>query len=69
MAEIEPFGDDREDIRAAVNTIAIRMSFATGEVSQEDMQQEFENLTCYLDINKQLEKFVTPAEAARINNG
>lgn len=55
---VDPWGDDRDDLRAALNTMANYM----GDGDKEDIAKA---LTGYLEINKQPE-YAGPAEMRRM---
>ena len=54
LAVVDPWGDDRADMRAAINTIAVR---GDGDSQSEVMDV----LLGYLEINKRPEPTVGPA--------
>lgn len=63
MFEVEPWGDDRSDLRSAVNTAWIRSAQgATTEI------EEMERLRFYLDAN-QPQKELSPAQQRELLEG
>ena len=63
LFEIEPWGDDRADLRAALNTIKQVAAF-TGESDDNVLQEVFEGTARYLAVSKPPEKILSPSEIA-----
>lgn len=55
LAVVDPWGDDRDDLRAAVNTMA---AIPAGDFDRNEFR---ESLRSYLKINEQPEESVGPA--------
>lgn len=55
LAVVDPWGDDRDDLRAAVNTMA---TFPAGDFDRNEFMQ---SLRAYLKIHEQPEQAVGPA--------
>lgn len=64
---VEPWGEDRADLRAAVNTVRHLLENSS-EASDEVIQDEIQNLAGYLKINKPPERILSPAEIAALNS-
>lgn len=54
LAVVDPWGDDRADLRAAVNTMP---GLDTGDADRNEVMQ---SLVAYLKINERPEQVVTP---------
>jgi len=68
LAVIEPWGEDRADLRAAVNTVR-HLIANSNEPSEDAIEEELRSLSGYLRINRPPERILSPAEAAAaINN-
>ena len=53
MYEVCPFGEKRDDLRQAINTLAIARSVTWSEVSEDDCRNLLNNLCDYLPCDKQ----------------
>lgn len=61
LYSIEPWGEDRADLRAAVNTTV------SAGVAQDAIENAIAGLTGYLEVNRQDQiREITPDEAARM---
>lgn len=63
----EPWGDDRDDLRSAVNAASVASAMSTQTISDEQFNEMVNGLAHYLKVNQQPEKTVGPAEAARLS--
>lgn len=66
LSEVEPWGDERADIRQAVSTGHIVLS-QSSETTDEQRAELFDVLQFYLPVNKPQEVILTPAAAAAAN--
>ena len=63
LYQIEPFGEDRADLRAAVNTLRLVQMWASEPLTESQCEQEINNLRFYLKVNQPPEIVLTPAQA------
>jgi len=64
----EPWGEDRADLRAAINTVR-QLLANSNDPSEDVIEEELRSLSGYLGINRPPERILSPAEAAAtINN-
>lgn len=69
LADVEPWGEDREDFRAAVNTLRIVMCLATKELSEQEIINVLNGLRFYLKCNQVTEEIADPKLVKRILEG
>lgn len=63
---VEPLGDDRDDMRMAVATANLMNMQAAKPISQEQFAELLNSLRGYLRVNQVEERVVGPGEAARL---
>lgn len=61
---VEPWGDERADLRAAQNTTQIVVSNAWEKPDDDVIDAVFEGLRFYLKSNAPAEQILSPAQAA-----
>lgn len=61
---VEPFGDERADLRAAWNTREL-MTVMAAEMSDQTFRELLERLLGYLKVNQPQEQYVSPNEAVQ----
>lgn len=61
LYEVEPWGDDRADIRAAISTVAVVANVSMGGITEDTLQELHESLANYLDVNQPEQKVASGA--------
>ena len=66
LYSIEPFGEDRADLRTAVATARLIAMNASEPISDAEYKQEVDNIRFYLKVNQPKEDVLSPAQAAAL---
>ena len=61
---IEPWGEERADLREAIMATSIASSFAVGEIDPDEYVERVEKLAGYMEREESKPKFVSPNAAA-----
>lgn len=67
LYQIEPFGEDRADLRSAVSTARMVATQAAEPLSDQQWEAEINNCRFYLEVNRPPEVVLTPAQAAAMH--
>lgn len=62
---IEPVGEDRADMRMAMQTLAIVQAQRTKPMTSDEIESVFKGLLSYLPVHQEQKRSVTPDDAAR----
>jgi hypothetical protein len=66
MFQVEPWGDDRSDLRSAVATANVMAQQMSEKPSEDDFHELVEGMSRYLMVNQKPDEAMGPEQAANL---